>query len=1037
MKRMLINATQPEERRLAMVDGQKLLNFEIEQEGREQRKSNIYKAVVTRIEPSLEACFVDYGEERHGFLPFKEISRQYFPEGANVSQIKINEAIRVGQEMIVQVEKEERGNKNAALTTFISLAGRYLVLMPNNPRGGGVSRRIEGEERQELKNTLEQLEYPRGMSLIARTAGIGRNATELQWDLNYLINLWQAIENAADLRSGAYLIYQESSLVIRAIRDYYAGDIGEILIDTEDIYRQATEFMQHVMPSDVKKIKRYNDDIPLFARFQIENQIESAYARIVVLPSGGSIVLDHTEALVAIDVNSARSTRGGDIEETATNTNLEAADEIARQLRLRDLGGLVVIDFIDMEEPKNRNEVENRLRNALRQDRARIQFSNISKFGLLEVSRQRLRPALFEGASITCPRCNGTGHIRDTESSSLQILRIIQEEAIKDNTAAVKVQVPVDVTSYLLNEKRMEITKIEIKQRVNVLLVPNAQLETPNYIMERLKYDDPQLENLQPSYKMADELEPAQTQTSQAERKTNLQQPVLKTFLPDTPPPVVPKEEQKTSAKQTGAQKPATGGLMGWLKNLFGMQPKVEEPEKLSSTKRPQRSGRPASGNNNNNRSKNRYANNKTGDNGGHRNNGSNTDNNRNRRTQNDANRETQANASAAAQNESQTKRRNNTRDAQSADNKDRNNNRRRPANQAAGDNTPQSNERNERTANANARNPRQGRDKKPSAQSAMPQEELVQTVQASEDMANPVSAPEKSTRQTEPRQAANGRRDNRHNKTSPEDSTKLNAGEDNAAQNAKLEEPLDVDAQQSGDMTASDGNDANRANTRRTRDRYGRNRRQRNPRENEDLTPAEQSASDTVIAGQETASRQQEALLADEDSQAVHVSSQVESGLEHQDQKIQEGFSIQASTEETLQEVMYRTKEDSLIQVGQPKESPASTGTSLAGATQQQETLPVSTQEKPEQTAKPTTENQRYTLPEEKLKTVAQNAGLQWVGTDPQRAAEVQQAIQNEPQPARVPREPKPQPETRDEALVMVETRKDLGNMRLPFEQP
>ncbi len=391
MKRMLINATQPEERRLAIVDGQKLLDFETEIEGREQRKGNIYKAVITRVEPSLEACFVDYGEDRHGFLPFKEISKQYFREGVSARDGKIADAVKEGDSLLVQVEKEERGNKGAALTTFVSLAGRYLVLMPNNPRGGGVSRRIEGEQREELKDNLEQLDYPKGMSLIARTAGIGRSADELQWDLNYMLKLWDAIDGASRQMSKPELIYQESTLVIRAIRDYFTADIGEILIDTDDIYEQAKQFMNHVMPDNAHRVKRYRDDAPLFSRFQIEHQIETAFARTVNLPSGGAIVIDHTEALVAVDVNSARATRGGDIEETATRTNLEAADEIARQMRLRDLGGLIVVDFIDMEESKNRREVEQRLRDALRYDRARVQLSPISKFGLLELSRQRLR----------------------------------------------------------------------------------------------------------------------------------------------------------------------------------------------------------------------------------------------------------------------------------------------------------------------------------------------------------------------------------------------------------------------------------------------------------------------------------------------------------------------------------------------------------------------------------------------------------------------------------------------------------------------
>ncbi|HSB22157.1 MAG TPA: Rne/Rng family ribonuclease, partial [Burkholderiaceae bacterium] len=579
MKRMLINATQAEERRLAIVDGQKLLDFETELEGREQRKGNIYKAVVTRVEPSLEACFVDYGEDRHGFLPFKEISRQFFREGVDVKSATVKDAIKEGQELLVQVEKEERGNKGAALTTFISLAGRYLVLMPNNPRGGGVSRRIEGEDREELKENLDQLEYPKGMSLIARTAGIGRSAAELQWDLNYMLKLWSAIDEAAKAGKGAFLIYQESSLVIRAIRDYFTTDIGEILIDTDDIFDQAQQFMNHVMPESASKVKRYRDDAALFSRFQIEHQIETAFSRTVNLPSGGAIVIDHTEALVSIDVNSARATRGGDIEETATRTNLEAADEIARQMRLRDLGGLIVVDFIDMEESKNRREVEQRLRDALRYDRARVQFSSISKFGLLELSRQRLRPALSEGNYITCPRCNGTGHIRDTESSALQILRIIQEESMKDNTAAVHVQVPVEVTSFLLNEKRTEITKIELKQRVTVILVPNKHLETPNYKLERLRHDDPRLENLQASYTMIEEPDD-EVSISRREKAKARQEPVIKGVLPDQPAPVAPPRAPEPAppavarAEPAPAVKPmpepAHSGFKAWLKKLFG-----------------------------------------------------------------------------------------------------------------------------------------------------------------------------------------------------------------------------------------------------------------------------------------------------------------------------------------------------------------------------------------------------------------------------------------------------------------------------------
>jgi len=476
MKRMLFNATQAEELRVAIVDGQKLVDLDIESAAKEQKKSNIYKAVITRIEPSLEAAFVDYGAERHGFLPFKEISRAYFQPGVEANRATIKEALREGQELIVQVDKDERGNKGAALTTFVSLAGRYLVLMPNNPRGGGVSRRVEGDERAELRDVMDQLQVPSGMSLIARTAAIGRNEEELQWDLNYLMQLWKAIDGAANQQKGAFLIYQEGSLVIRAIRDYFQPDIGEILIDTDEVFDQASQFMAHVMPATVNRIKRYRDDVPLFSRFQIEHQIESAYSRQVNLPSGGAIVIDHTEALVSVDVNSGRSTRGADIEETAFKTNLEAAEEVARQLRLRDLGGLIIIDFIDMESQRNQREVENRLRDGLRLDRARVQTGKISRFGLMELSRQRLRPALAETSYIPCPRCSGTGHIRSAESAALHILRILEEEAMKDNTATVLTQVPVDVATFLLNEKRADIQAIELRHKVNVLLIPNIHL---------------------------------------------------------------------------------------------------------------------------------------------------------------------------------------------------------------------------------------------------------------------------------------------------------------------------------------------------------------------------------------------------------------------------------------------------------------------------------------------------------------------------------------------------------------------------------
>ncbi|HYL88592.1 MAG TPA: Rne/Rng family ribonuclease [Burkholderiales bacterium] len=557
MKRMLFNATQQEELRVAIVDGQKLVDLDIESASREQRKSNIYKGIITRIEPSLEAAFVDYGEERHGFLPFKEVSRSYFKDGIDVGRARIQDALREGQELIVQVEKDERGTKGAALTTFISLAGRYLVLMPNNPRGGGVSRRVEGEDRNELRDTLDQLQLPDGMSVIARTAAIGRTSEELTWDLNYLLQLWRAVESAAsDQSKKPFLIYLESSLVIRAIRDYFQPDIGEILIDTEEIFEQAKSFMQTVMPGNVNKVKLYRDDIPLFSRFQIEHQIESAYSRQVALPSGGAIVIDHTEALVAIDVNSARATKGGDIEETALRTNLEAADEVARQLRLRDLGGLIVIDFIDMESQRNQREVENRLRDALKFDRARVQIGKISRFGLMELSRQRLQPSLEETAHINCPRCSGTGFIRGTESTALHVLRIMQEEAMKENTGAVHAQVPVDVASFLLNEKRAEIQKLESRLKVNIVLVPNQHLDTPHYKVQRLRHDElNEMEHVPSSYEMVEQPEePKAPGVETAEAKLERQQPVVKSITPSQPAPMV---DDATRVRQPRPAPPA------------------------------------------------------------------------------------------------------------------------------------------------------------------------------------------------------------------------------------------------------------------------------------------------------------------------------------------------------------------------------------------------------------------------------------------------------------------------------------------------
>lgn len=579
MKRMLFNATQAEELRVAIVDGQKLIDLNIEYAGKEQRKSNIYKGIVTRIEPSLEAAFVDYGTERHGFLPFKEISRQYLRgEEGESARGRIQNLLKEGQELLVQVDKEERGNKGAALTTYVSLAGRYLVLMPNNPRGGGVSRRVEGDDRTELRETINALEVPQGMSIIGRTAGIGRETEELQWDLNYLMHLWQAIETAYSGQSGPFLIYQEGSLVIRAIRDLFQPEIGEILIDTESIYEQAVQFMAHVMPANVNKVKRYKDDVPLFSRFQIEHQIETAYKRDVALPSGGVIVIDHTEALVSIDVNSARATRGADIEQTAFNTNCEAAEEIARQLRLRDLGGLIVVDFIDMENQRNQREVETRFKEALRHDRARVQLGKISRFGLMELSRQRLQPSLGETSHRPCPRCGGTGHVRDTESSALHVLRIIQEEAMKENSVQVRVQVPVEVATYLLNEKRNDIYSLEARMRVQIVLVPNPHIETPNYFVDRIKQDTLSPAELNaPSYTLA--VEPPEEEEAAAptqEARPARQQAAVQNITPQQPAPVM--SEKKEPAKEAKAS--VFSRIMQWFKSDAEMAAPVAAPER-------------------------------------------------------------------------------------------------------------------------------------------------------------------------------------------------------------------------------------------------------------------------------------------------------------------------------------------------------------------------------------------------------------------------------------------------------------------------
>ena len=652
MKRILINATQPEELRVAMVDGQRLYNFDIENTVRKQTKSNIYKGRITRLEPSLEAAFVDYGAERHGFLPLKDISRIYFQpkeesadeaseedgnqnSGGN-NRRNIKDLLFEGQELIVQVDKEERGNKGAALTTFISLAGRYLVLMPNNPRAGGVSRRIEGNDRNEAREAMSSLEVPEGMGLILRTAGVGKSAEELSWDLDYLLKLWYAIENASKDRPAPFLIYQESNVIIRAIRDYLREDIGEILVDDAKTHAEAVEFMRHVMPHFVDKVKVCQDSVPLFSRYQIESQIESAFQREVKLSSGAAIVLDHTEALLSIDINSARSTKGGDIEETALSTNLEAVDEIARQLRLRDVGGLIVIDFIDMLSHKNQREVENRVKDVLKMDRARVQVGRISRFGLLEMSRQRLRPSLGESSHQVCPRCNGQGSIRSIDSLSLSILRIIEEEAMKDSTARVLVHAPIDIATFLLNEKRQAIYDVEDRQNMDVLIIPSAHLESPNYEVQRIRRDDKEdPTDTKPTYKLAkpapepdlslvmdDKGRPANPQSRRDE-------PLVKNVSHDEPPP--------PSAQPTVAIVQQPGLFVRWWNALFGAGTVVEEKpaEKKSpyNNNRRNNNGRYQGNNRNRNRSNN---NGPQGQGGEYR---QRRPNNNNRRRQNNNNR--------------------------------------------------------------------------------------------------------------------------------------------------------------------------------------------------------------------------------------------------------------------------------------------------------------------------------------------------------------------------------------------------------------
>ncbi|MCZ2104069.1 MAG: Rne/Rng family ribonuclease [Burkholderiales bacterium] len=945
MKRMLINATQPEERRLAIVDGQKLLDYEIEIEGREQRKGNIYKAVVTRVEPSLEACFVDYGEDRHGFLPFKEISKQYFAEGVSPSQAKIQEAIKEGQELIVQVEKEERGNKGAALTTFVSLAGRYVVLMPNNPRGGGVSRRIEGEDRAELKEAMDQLEYPKGMSIIARTAGIGRSAAELQWDLNYLLKLWNAIDGAAKAGRGAFLIYQESSLVIRAIRDYFSADIGDILIDTDDIYEQAQQFMAHVMPEHAARVKRYRDDAPLFSRFQIEHQIESAYARMVTLPSGGSIVIDHTEALVSVDVNSARAIKGSDIEETATRTNLEAADEVARQMRLRDLGGLIVIDFIDMEESKNRREVENRLRDALRQDRARVQFGTISKFGLMEMSRQRLKPALSEGAHIRCPLCDGTGHVRDTEGFALQMLRMIQEESMKDSTAAVHCQVPVEVASFLLNEKRAEIAKIELRQRISVVLIPNKSLETPHYQLERLKHDDPRLDDLQASYKMADVQEEPTQITRRSQEPTNKQTPVIKGLLPDAPAPIVAPKPAPAPV-QPAAQRPAPAvapvqppapepGFLAWIKNLLGLSAPVTPAAVAAPVAAPA--------------------------------------------------------PEAPAREERGGSRRGGRRGGQRSE--------RGEARDANGQERPR----------REPREPREGRGTRERGErTSTPRAQDGERAQTTADAGTTENG------NGQERTARNGERSRRREPRERRDAHEQTAAQPQAPGQDEAQPPFSEQEAPRTNGLGENGAGTERRE-RRSRDRYGRDRHTRGPRAeqateqealpvpNADDTPADFAPSDFPPT-----------QLLDEPAPAPTRRSYFAAP------------ELQIEPEATAPADLVSAEEEAdttPIDITAPLEQPPAPPAVTAVA------------ETPAPAPQPPARAEPFVLPVQALVGVAEAGGLTWVQSDAEKVAAVQAAIAAEPRPIHVPRE-RPAPVAIDESpLVLVETRRDLSQVQLPFD--
>ncbi|MGN1055273.1 MAG: Rne/Rng family ribonuclease, partial [Comamonas sp.] len=879
-------------------------------------------------------------------------------------------------------------NKGAALTTFISLAGRYVVLMPNNPRGGGVSRRIEGEERAELKEAMDQLEYPKGMSIIARTAGIGRTAPELQWDLNYLLQLWNAIDGAAKSGKGAFLIYQESSLVIRAIRDYFNNDIGDILIDTDDIYEQAQQFMAHVMPEHAARVKRYRDDAPLFSRFQIEHQIESAYSRVVQLPSGGAIVIDHTEALVSVDVNSARAIKGGDIEETATRTNLEAADEVARQMRLRDLGGLIVIDFIDMEESKNRREVENRLRDALRQDRARVQFGSISKFGLMEMSRQRLKPALSEGAHINCPRCGGSGHIRDTESSALQILRIIQEESMKDNTAAVHCQVPVEVASFLLNEKRTEIAKIELKQRVSVLMVPNKSLETPHYKLERLKHDDPRLENLDASYKLAEEVEDVTKVTRRSQEPTNKQTPVIKGVLPDTPPAPEPRPQAAPRAQakeRAAAAAPRTEvreqGFFAWLKSLFGFGPKAAAEPVAAAKTETSREGR------NGERGARGERGSRNGRNAERGERGRNTE----RGERGGRNAERGERAEHAERNGRRDER------GERAERTDRNNENARPQ-----------------------REPRSRNERQPRHTDNAEQRNLQAAVGE-----NSVSAPEAERTERQPRRERGERRERQpraaemHNVAAPEVTAQV------------VQEVVnDLQTTEATVAPAVSGEEAPR-NGRRSRDRYGRDRRNGRDRNGASREEGAQEASALAIEPSATTV----------DTGTVTTADSTEAQLEAPRRSYFSQVTpapIAAVTEPAVEVSAATAAPEAAAVTSQEVAQPAAAAPELAAAevVAVAELSPAEVPATAAPAAAALPRIQTYQLPVDELVQLAREAGLEWVNSDAEKVSAVQAAIAAEPKPVRVPRERAPVVVLDEGPLVLVETRKDLSAMLLPFEQ-